>query len=612
MLDLNQSQIKARDYSGSNLLILAGAGSGKTETIASRALNIAGIDGDAGLTLITFTKKAALSLKTRFEKVFGTNHKAFIGTFHSLCWRIILEFGFKLGIDSSWAIMDQDDSIRLMKMNSQGVDANDCLKILSFSKNSNIKVDQCLDEPRYVGMKNKNLIIKAIDEYSRKVKLNKRFDYDTLLETAYKLVADFSDIRDHLNQRFKNILVDEYQDTSLLQAKILEKLNTGKNIMVGDDAQSIYSFRAASIENILQFEKKFSANCITLDTNYICPKKILDMAEASLKHNKKRMNRKINAANLDGSVPYLIEATDQSREAEDVAAEIKKLIDKGVSPKKVCVLYRANRLSLPLQQVLKKKGINFTLPDEDDFFSLIHIKSVLNVLRLVNEPEDRISLAAIYDILSPNNLSELSSIENIAMSRQQSFWEIIGDDIYKTNPLKDLEKILVDIRKNTIENNSVAESLGLVISFLEQYLKKLCGGNTVWQLWLADLTILQTLAQPFSSLNDFLSTIQTENINRNNETENCIIFNSIHSSKGLEWDFVFVIGLVEFWFPMRLAIADQGNDEEERRLFYVASTRSCKKLYLSTFKSNVNPYGKLMKQTRSRFVNEVSDYLENV
>ena len=151
-----------------------------------------------------------------------------------------------------------------------------------------------------------------------------------------------------------------------------------------------------------------------------------------------------------------------------------------------------------------------------------------------------------------------------------------------------------------------------MISFLEQYLKKLCGGNTVWQLWLADLTILQTLAQPFSSLNDFLSTIQTENINRNNETEDCIIFNSIHSSKGLEWDFVFVIGLVEFWFPMRLAIADQGNDEEERRLFYVASTRSCKKLYLSTFKSNVNPYGKLMKQTRSRFVNEVSDYLENV
>ena len=216
--------------------------------------------------------------------------------------------------------------------------------------------------------------------------------------------------------------------------------------------------------------------------------------------------------------------------------EINRLIDNEVLPfNKICVLYRANRLSLPLQQTLKNMGIKFSLPDEDDFFSLPHIKSVMNVLRLVNEPEDRVALSAVFDLLSPNNLAEFNSLDRNAELRQTSFWDVIEEN----NPLRYLGPKLVEIKTNDNENIPVVESLGLVTSFLENPLKKLSGGGSIWQfLDLVDLAILQTLAQPFSSLNDFLSSIQTQNLTRNNEEENSVLFNSIHSAKGLEWDYV--------------------------------------------------------------------------
>ena len=268
-------------------------------------------------------------------------------------------------------------------------------------------------------------------------------------------------------------------------------------------------------------------------------------------------------------------------------------------------------ISLPLQQALTRQKISFVLPDDDDFFSLPHIKSVMTILRLATEPEDRIALAAIYDILSPNNLSEFNSLSTKADSRQMSIWDVIENSSDTNKSVKGLAKKLTNIRSNDIEKNSVAESLGSVIRLLEQPLQNLSGGGSVWQLWKADLTILQTLAQPFSSVNEFLLNIQMRNVDRS-EDEDCVRFSSIHVAKGLEWDYVFVIGLVEFWFPMKMAIADQGNDEEERRLFYVASTRSRKELYLSTFKSNVNPYGRVMDQEKSRFILEVSSYLDRV
>lgn len=613
MTELNQSQIKARDHIGSNLLILAGAGTGKTMTIAERALNIAGTEGGTGLTLITFTKKAALTLKNRFEKVQGHNHHAFIGTFHAMCWRIILDFGSKLEIDSSWAIMDQDDSLRLMKMSSSGKVANDYLKLLSFSRNSGITVAQSLNNPRFVNMqRNRNSVIVAIEAYSRKTKLSKRLDFDSVLLIANKLLKDFADVRDKAQQQFKTILVDEYQDTNQLQLQLLKNLNTGKNItVVGDDAQSVYSFRAARIENILEFEDSFAADRINLDTNYRCPKNILNMAEASLSHNTQKLDRKTSAAIQDGPRPRLIETSDQGEEAERVAKEIKRLIDRGVLPTKICVLYRAGRLSLPIQQVLKRLKIRFVVPEEDDFFSLPHIKNVMTVLRLAAEPEDRIALAAIYDLLFPNNLAEFNTLDATADSRQTSIWDIIEDAADTKSLVNDLAERLTDIRSNDIKKNSVAKSLGLVIKLLEAPLKTLSGGGSVWQLWLADLSILQTLAQPFSSINDFLSTVFTQNVEKK-ENKDGVQFSTIHSAKGLEWDHVFVIGLVEFWFPMKLAIADQGNDEEERRLFYVASTRSRKELYLSTFKSNVTPFGRTMDQEISRFIGEISNYLDRI
>lgn len=610
---LNPSQIRARDYQGSNLLILAGAGAGKTETITARALNIAGNDGDTGLTLVTFTKKAATALKHRFEQVRGVNHQAFIGTFHSLCWRIIIDFGQRLQMDSTWAIMDQDDSLRLMKMCAPRLNANDCLKILSFARNSEMSVSDALNTPRFVNHRNNaNLIIQATQTYAGKAEANKRLDFDSVLLKAKKLLSEFDDVRTTVQQQYNTLLVDEYQDTNLLQAQLLKNLNTGSNItVVGDDAQSIYSFRAARIENILEFQEEFDAACITLDINYRCPAHILEMAEASLSHNTQRLEREIRAEIFEGPRPKLIQATDQASEAGRIAREIENLINNGVDAKKICVLYRAARLSTPLQQALIDKKISFVLPEDDDFFAFPHIKSVMTVLRLATEPEDRVALAAIYDLLFPNQLDRLQIFDETAETQQASIWDIIEDSVGQEDPIRNLATRLASIRNNEHNQLSVAESLGLVIRFLEESLRNLCGGGSIWQLWLADLAILQTLAQPYSSVSDFLSSISTRNIDRNEDNDG-VRFSTIHAAKGLEWDHVFIIGLVEFWFPMRLAIADLGNDEEERRLFYVASTRARKTLWLSTFKSSLNPYGQVMNQESSRFIDEVLDYIDPI
>lgn len=609
---LNAKQAMARDHTGSNLLILAGAGSGKTETIAARAIAALNRKGSTGLTLITFTKKAAGALRARFEKAAGSNHNAFIGTFHSLCWRIILDFGYKREIDSSWAIMDQEDSLRLMKTSAQDCNADDCIRILSFATNSEIEIPDCLLLPRFAHLQsNEKEILSAIKLYQHRCQLNKRLDFDSLLAISLNLLSEHIEVLNQVRQRFKTILVDEYQDTNLLQAKLLMKLNVGDNItVVGDDAQSIYSFRAARIENIIEFPKHFDAKQITLDVNYRCPKPILEMAEASLKENRNRLQRNLSAYIETGARPGLIQAQNQAAEAELVANEIEKLIIAKTPLSQISVLYRANRLSIPLQQELQRRNIHFVLPEIDDFFGLPHIKSVVTALRLIIAPTDYVAFTAIFDLLTPNRLEEISETIKHAENTDTPFWKIEVSDEVKSQFVK-ISQIAQSLEGIEKQPESVTTYLTLVINLLEPSLRRISGGGKVWELWLADLTILQSLAQPFLSLNDFLSSVSLRHVERDTDSDG-IKFCSIHAAKGLEWEHVFVIGLVEFWFPMKMAIADLGSDEEERRLFYVASTRARSRLFLSTFRENINPYGRTMAQETSRFVKEIRDHLDVV
>ncbi len=615
MTALNENQKRARDFHGSNLLILAGAGSGKTETIAARALKLADLGGSRGLTLITFTKKAASALQARFEEG-QSGHDAFIGTFHSLCWRIIRDHGHRLEIDGSWAIMDQADQMRLMKRScsnllSEHIDPADCLKLLSFSINSSINLDEALNQPRFREMRGARAAILEITErYKRKSKSNKRLDFDLIISTANHLLSEFPDVKQMVQQRYRTILVDEYQDTNRLQSELLQHLDTGSNItVVGDDAQSIYSFRAARIENILEFERYFRADRLELNINYRCPKPVLDLAEASLRKNSQRLERSIRARNLGDSRPLLMQAEDPNEEAKYVAEKIKNLLNQGVRPADISILFRATRLSLPLQQILDTEGIKYTLPNADDFFSLPHIKFFMDSLRLAIEPEDTVALATLYDLLIGDNLRGLEDLEQSAAHQQTSIWATIEDNLPENHPLRQLSARLIEIQNNDSEHQSVASSLSVIMNFLSEPLERYSGGGSVWDFWLADISLLQTLAQPFTSVYEFLRDISGRNVSRNETTES-IQFSTIHGAKGLEWEYVFIIGLVEFWFPMKKAIADQGNDEEERRLFYVACTRTRHELFLSSFKTSLNPYGKAISQQRSRFIDEVLQYIE--
>ena len=371
MLDADQE--RAVNFRDQNLLILAGAGAGKTQTLVSRAISLAEEVGFTRLMLVTFTKKSALTLTERIKVTSrdpDAYKNAYIGTFHSIAWRLVREYGHLLNIDEEYAIMDQIDSERLMKLAAfrYNVDHQILCRLSSFSRNSGISVDKLIQTPRYAHLGRIGSIKEIISSYNERSKRSKRLDFNHILEFANALLKKHPQVRQELQERFSAILVDEYQDTNILQARILQSLNNGTNItVVGDDAQSIYSFNAATIQNILSFEQEFNATKITLSTNYRNPPRILELAENSVMQNNEGMPRDIRPSLEGGSTPILLTARNQVEEAVIIGEAIGDFVDAGIDPEKIAVLYRANRLSAALQIELQRLGISFSTSGDADF-----------------------------------------------------------------------------------------------------------------------------------------------------------------------------------------------------------------------------------------------------
>lgn len=625
---LDDDQLQAVQHRGSNLLIIAGAGSGKTRTLIHRAISFLNEVQPENMMVVTFTKKAANEISERILKhVPGRLQKslkrAWIGTIHSICWRMLIENGHLVNLQPNWSVLDMDDSHRVMSMVAKPFgftkqsEIKDLYLLYSFARNSMMDWRDLLQTQRFPNIPDKpDDIGRIFESYSRRCSRSNRVDFDDLQILATRLLDENPEICASYQERFKVIMVDEYQDTNPIQERLLRSLSCNENTItvVGDDAQSIYGFRAATVDNILNFEKSFSAERITIGTNYRSTPGIVALANASILNNRLQIYKQIVSSKPSGAKPILFRGKDPNEEAGFVLEKVKNQIHDGAKLSEMAVLFRATRLAASLEVELKQADIPYVVVGGEDFFSLEHIKLILDVARLLINPEDSIALAAIQELLGFGSADLLNTVENKADQQQLSFWKVVYSAFRKSDThekaayksFMKFRKQIAIIRKEIKDGESITPVISSIIKFLTPAMKQKYPG--FWDEILADFGTLQTVASKFISLGDFVNSIALEQFVDVNDPDNDVLtLSTIHGAKGLEWNSVFVIGLVEFWFPFKFAIQQSGTDEEERRLFYVAVTRAKNELFLSCYKEAPNQYGKMMEQDLSRFVRDLPD-----
>lgn len=620
---LDSEQLEAVKHRGTNLLIIAGAGSGKTHTLTHRAVSFLQEVQPENLMVITFTKKAANELLSRIKKSIPDQmqkglKRAWIGTIHSICWRMLMENGHLVKLKPNWSVLDMPDSERVMHLSSTSFgfrqeDVKNLYQLYSYSRNSMTDWSQWVKTQRFPNITNTANVGKAIESYRRRCTRSNRVDFDDLQVLTLKLLQDNPEVRKSYQDRFHVIMVDEYQDTNLIQAKILELLTSKTNVItvVGDDAQSVYGFRAATVENILNFEKDFSAKRITIKTNYRSTPEIVAISNASIRNNKRQISKDIRAVASSASKPIFYMGAFPNDEAKFIVQNISKQQQQGIALKNIAILFRATRQAAALEIELKLAGIPYVLVGGDDFFTFEHIKVVMDMARLLINPDDSIALGALQELMGFSSASTLEVVETQAEQTQLSFWEIVSKTFSSLIPSKQPEykslisfaQQIVAIRKSIVVGKSITPVITKVLELLEPYLKKKYANR--WNDIENDYTILQSVASQFNSIGDFLNSVALQQFTDDETPDEKLVLSTIHGAKGLEWNTVFVVGLVEFWFPMNWAIQQTGTDEEERRLFYVAITRAKEKLFLSSYSRAVNQYGNTKEQQLSRFIQEL-------
>ena len=620
---LDQDQLSAVNHRGSNLLIIAGAGSGKTHTLTHRAISFLKEVNPENMMIVTFTKKSAQELFFRISEsapdvLKKGLKKAWIGTIHSMCWRMLKENGNLVNLHPNWSVIDITDAERVMTLSAKtfGFTADESKKIYtlySYARNSMTDWREWSNSERFGYLRNIDDIERAIESFKRRCAKCNRVDFDDLQVLTLRLLQDNNEIRDYYQNRFHTIMIDEYQDTNRIQSVIFEQLvNRNNNVtVVGDDAQSIYGFRAATIENILSFEEKFHADRITIRTNYRSTPEIVALSNAIIRNNRNQLFKEIKSSHPEYKKPLLFMGTNPISESKFIVNQIQKLLDEGNKIENIAVLFRSTRQVAQLEVELKSASIPYMIVGGEDFFTLEHIKIILNMARLLINPDDSISLASIQDLIGFSTSSALEETEAKAEMSQFSFWDIINQSAfsapsYSKDDYKSLQIFRQEIEKIRLtitEGESITPLISNIIRYLELPMKKRFGH--IWQDIVEDLSILQTIAAPYNSLQDFLNTLSLQQFVEDENQSGKLILSTIHSAKGLEWNTVFVIGLVEFWFPLNWAIQQTGTDEEERRLFYVAVTRAKKNLFLTSYSQSVNQYGAWKQQQLSRFIVEL-------
>jgi DNA helicase-2/ATP-dependent DNA helicase PcrA len=631
-LDLRQLNPEQRDairqIEGPSMVI-AGAGSGKTRVLTFKIAYLI----DSGINpydilALTFTNKAAGEIKERVVNLTGSHaDKIWMGTFHSVFARILRIEADKIGFSREFSIYDNDDSVamikRIMNVSDTSKENNAPASVyntISNLKNKFILPNEFASMAKYPAEKK---ISKIYEEYQRELLKSNAMDFDDLLLNPILLFHRYPEVLAKYQNRFKFILVDEYQDTNIAQYIVLKNLSAKfRNItVVGDDAQSIYKWRGAEIKNIFSFQEDYPDHKIyRLEQNYRSTGKILALADDIIKKNKVQIKKNLWTLNTGGDYISLVETLTDKEESLLIARQIKDEVrTRKLKLSEVAVLYRTNAQSRTLEEALRNSGMRYIIVGGIKFYHRKEIKDILSFLKIIVNPSDQVSLLRAINMREGIGKISVDRLLKIAADNRKSLYEVISDEFYleelRGSARNSIIKLLELIRKYS----SIKNAINLV-----EFVKGVIDETKI----LVNLRLENTpeAFERISNIDELISAVAQYSDSEENPTlegflekvalvsdtddmddkKNAVTLMTIHSAKGLEYPVIFITGLEENLFPVTSALNEEEDMEEERRLFYVAVTRAKQKLYI-TYASERYRFGKKTYQIKSRFIKEISD-----
>lgn len=628
---LNPEQLKVVFCPGGPMLVLAGAGTGKTTTVTYRVARLLEQGVPAGaILLLTFTNKAAREMMQRVEMLLARKPVGLWGgTFHHIGNLILRRHAGVIGYKEGFSILDREDQKELIDSCLAELKLEDKLfpkpavlvEMLSYHRNTLYELDELMSQ-RYSHLEEYyDDIKKVFSLYAMRKSTLNMMDFDDLLHNLLRLFREHGELRQFYSSRFLHILVDEYQDTNLIQSEMVDMLSEAhRNVMVvGDDAQSIYSFRGARIENILGFPERYpDCRIFKLTTNYRSTPEILELSNASISHNENQFEKSLRAIKASGEKPMVVELQDLYEQAAFVASRVIELSKEGIDLNEIALLYRSHYQSMELQLEFQRRGIPFEVRSGLRFFEQAHIKDILAYLKVLHNPYDELGWKRI--------LKMLPGVGNITAAR-------IWDEISKSeSPLNALSKVKSGLSRRAMDSYRVfvtmmegVEALNYrehpaeaIAYFLEKgyegYLYNTYPNagqryDDIIQLIKYAQRYTSDSSSTYNALELLLSDLTLESISyaedADSDTPQAVVFSSVHQAKGLEWKVVFIIGVNEGRFPSKKALYTEGV-EEERRLFYVACTRPMQELYIC-YTLTDDGYSNMLKP--SRFITELPEEL---
>lgn len=625
---LNNKQYEAVTNIQGPCLVIAGAGSGKTKVLTHKIAYLIGEKGVKpwNIIAITFTNKAANEMKERIEKLVGEVAKdIWMGTFHSICVRILRKFIDRIGFDSSFIIFDTNDQKALVKTCMKDLAIDDklftdrsVLSEISNAKNEMLEPDQYT--LRVSGDLRKEKIATIYELYQKRLKENNAIDFDDIINYTIKIMMENTDILEYYTNKFQYVLVDEYQDTNKAQFTLITLFasKNGNITVVGDNDQGIYSFRGADISNILNFERDFpGTKIIKLEQNYRCTQNILKAANSVIKNNEVKYKKELWTQNNEGNLPHIYQADNEYDEGAYIIEQIQHLRrEEDYQYSDFTVLYRMNTQSRAIEDILRRENIPYKIIGGLKFYERKEIKDIISYLRLIQNSSDNLSLKRIIN--EPKRgigKTSLDKIEQLAIANETSMYEIIKKaDEYGLNRVflnsREFINIIEELKKQK-DNITLSELIKTTLK-KSGYIKALESENTIESKNRIDnleefLTVAIEFEEEFAenSLSEFLEGITlSSDLDNLEEEEEMVTLMTLHSAKGLEFPVVFLIGMEEGIFPGHQSMLDPKELEEERRLCYVGITRAKENLFLTCSKQRTI-FGSTSYNPISRFLQEI-------
>jgi DNA helicase-2/ATP-dependent DNA helicase PcrA len=635
---LNPAQREAVEAIEGPVLILAGPGSGKTRVITHRVAYLVKLCGVSphNIMAVTFTNKAAREMRERLEQLLGQAVEALtLGTFHAICARILRREGKAIGLESSFVIYDEDDQLRLMKrvLEELNLDpkqyAPQALRsVISAAKSRLISPE---DYAQRVSSYFEEIALRVYQRYQELLNQGQAVDFDDLLMKTVQLFQDHPQILKRYQSKYVHVLVDEFQDTNIVQYELMKQL-AGKyrNLcVVGDPDQSIYSWRFADLRNILSFEKDYpEAKVVLLEQNYRSTKTILEVASDVISANVLRKPKKLWTTNEDGAQVTVIESYNAEEEAQSVVNEIERLIgQEQISLKDCAVMYRVNAQSRALEETFLRYGVPYKLVGGTRFYQRQEVRDVIAYLRLIHNPKDNVSLTRIVNVPGRGiGQKTTTTLQSWAKDHNVSFYEalrqicdnVIASEAKQSLPLRTIQALAgfdTLISKLIAQRHELSLS-GLVDEILEHtgYREYILGKEDGEERW-ENITELKNVAREYDELDTeealtaFLEKVSlVSDIDELDEKADAVTLITLHQAKGLEFPAVFIVGLEEGILPHRRSFDAPEEMEEERRLCYVGITRAKKRLYLLR-SYHRSLFGGSTANPPSRFLQDISPHL---